>query len=112
MQPEEYRLLTLELNGEELEFDKKHASAYQFLGSLACYNHLYLESPNEDGEDSDYYYIFATHSLYSAVLKHMADNRYPMMVNLPSISDNDVRMFELTHYSDVRTEESFPEDWM
>lgn len=108
---EQPEILRLNIGGEELEFGRENVSLFTFLGHLAAYDHVFLVKENEEGED-ECLYIFQTHEGYTEVKDFVVRNNYPQHMHLTEVSPTDTRVFDMYHYYDIKSEASFPEEWI
>lgn len=112
----EPRKLSIPIDGEEVEFDRYHASLYTYLGScalglpLSTYDHVFLIQEEEIEEETRAVgiYLFNYEEIYPAVKAFIEQNGYPQHTNCPIIDPNDVKMFEVY----TSAPEEIPEDWM
>jgi hypothetical protein len=95
--------------GQELEGTRENTYLYTFMGELACYDHVFIVSTEDDGSNSGHY-LWNSNSTFNEVAEYMLDKEFTVHLNLPNISDMDREVFEEFHYKDIRSS-NFPPDW-
>lgn len=89
-------LPSMSLNmGERGEFEAtpENTSLFNFLGHLACYNHVFIQLGDEDEETMTGTYVFSTHPVYRQMAEYMMQNGYPMHLNLRQVAECDQNAF-------------------
>lgn len=107
---DKHEFLEFSYMGEKVTYPASDVRLYTFMGELACYNHVFLVDKGE--EDDTYAYLFSSHPLYEPVVQFIEDNDWQQSLNCRSIDPQDIEVFELMHYFDVRGNESFPDAWV
>ena len=103
--------INLNLGEETFEATPKNSSLYMHLGSLACYNHVFLEKGTAEDNTLSGTYIFSITPIFDELAEFMASNGYPMHVNLRSVAQCDVDAFDRMVAQQAGDFESFPEEW-
>ena len=103
-------VLRLNFDGKSEPIPRDRAALFLFVGELAVYDHVYVVRGDED--DLDSYYIFKSHEDFEEIADFMEKNEYPICMKQVHIAADDVERFDLVHFSDVRSEPAFPEDWV
>ncbi len=103
--------LDIKLDGQDFEMRRDNGMLYTFLGDLACYNHVFLTTgENEQGHQSGTYIFRATPG-FNDLMKFMLKNNYPAQLNMPRVPECDQQAFDRCYFRDVRELESYPENW-
>lgn len=101
----------LNLRGETVIATRENASLFMFLGDLAAYNHIFIAMDDSEEGRTLGNYIFSSSESYEPIMSFMAENAFPMHVNLLEVADCDVGAFDRHHYRDIRQTNTIPEDW-
>jgi hypothetical protein len=107
---EDEPIIRLSFNGEDLEARRDNASLFTFMGELACYDHVFIVSL-DDEENTVYNYIFCSNDSYDELRQALQDNDYTQHLNMNEVADMDVRSFESHHYRDIRSSDFAPDAW-
>lgn len=115
LDPDQEDLPTITLHMETGEFVASpiNTTLFTFLGRLAIYNHIFVQTGDEDDRVMVGTYVFSTHSVYQDIVNFMVEEDFPMMLNRLEVPDCDVnaynRMIE-QHMGDVG--DTIPDDWL
>lgn len=93
LEPEQDRpAMKLSFGSREFEATPDNTSLFQFMGRLACYNHVFMQT-NEEDEEPTGTYVFNQHPVYPQMIEYMIANDYPMHLNLRQVAECDVNAF-------------------
>lgn len=104
--------LEITMNGERFVATRENTSLFTFLGELAVYDHIFIQTGEEDDTVMTGGYLFKNQEVWHEMAGFLFENLYPMHLNLPEVADCDRRAFEATMYPDIRSEDTFPQDWV
>lgn len=87
-------VVRLKSGEQEYELTPENSTLYVYLGHLACYSHVFMETAaTDDNRRRIGNYIFSTHSTFTEIANFMASRGYPMHVNLREVPDCDIKAF-------------------
>ena len=107
MEPEPKLEITVE--GEKFYATRQNASVFTFLGDMAVYDHVFIVVDEARGEAG---YLFKNSPVYDEMVAFMINHAFPAHLNLEEPAECDLQAFDQTMYSDIRTADSFPEEWL
>lgn len=104
--------INLNLGEETFEATPENSSLYMHLGSLACYNHVFLEKGTAEDNTLTGTYIFSVTPVFDELAEYMAANGYPMHVNLRQVAKCDVDAFNRMVSQQVEDYDTIPDGWL
>lgn len=104
--------IRLNLSDGEFEATPENSHLYMHLGALACYNHVFLEKGRQEDNTLSGTYIFSITPVFDEMAEFMAENGYPMHVNLRTVAQCDVDAFNRMVEQQVGEFDSFPDEWV
>lgn len=102
--------LEITMNGEKFKATPENTTLFQFVGELAVYDHVFIETGMEDSTPTGAY-LFKNQEVWHDLVDFMVTNEFPQHVCLREVAECDRDAFNHTFYQDVRNLASFPEEW-
>lgn len=103
--------LEITLNGEAIIATPENTTLFAFIGELAVYDHVFIQTGMEESYPMGAY-LFKNQDIWHDLVDFMVTNEYPQHVCMRDVAQCDVDAFEHTMYGDVRHEASFPQEWV
>lgn len=92
---EDLPVIRLKGGDTEYELTPENSALYVFLGRLACYSHVFMETARTDDQKRRIgNYIFSNHSVFNEIANFMSSRGYPMHVNLREVEQCDIDAFD------------------
>ena len=106
----EYEPMHLEMHdGSDFEATRDNTSLFRHLGKYAIYDHVFIVTNEEESRGT---YVFSVHHTFEQMANYMAENRYPMHLNLTEAAQCDIDAWERMIQLDVESDGDFvPEEW-
>lgn len=100
--------------GENREFDATplNTTLFTYLGRLACYDHVFIQTGDEDPRTMIGTYVFNTHPVFPDMTEFMVEHNFPMILNRIEVPDCDVEAWQrmvAQHADDL--DQGIPEGW-
>lgn len=102
-------VLEITMNGEKLLAHRGNTSLFTFAGELACYDHVFIVTDEESNSGG---YLFRNQEIFNQLAGFLFENLYPMHLNMDEVAECDVRAFDATMYGDIRSQDTFPQEWI
>lgn len=109
--PENEPGLQITMNGQEFVATRDNTTLFQFFGHLAVYDHVFIQTGMEDSTPTGAY-LFRNQEVWHDLVDFIVTNEYPQHVCLREVAQCDVDAFDRTMYTDVRQQDTFPQDWI
>lgn len=111
--PEEMPRIKLNMPSGEFEATPLNTTLFTFLGRLACYDHIFLQTGDETDEAMVGTYIFNQHSVYDEMAAFLVENNYPMLLNRIETPDCDIDAFNrMVSQSASDLDSGIPDEWL
>lgn len=105
--------LSFEEEGKVFLFDKSQAYLFVYSGELACYNHVYLELPDEDGEPPTALYVWRDDEQFQRCAAHIIEHEFPAYVGLSELDEQTNMVFRWhMGLEELDAATSFPAEWV
>lgn len=104
--------MKLDLQGSEFEATPENTTLFTFLGRIACYSHVFIQTGPEDDEVMVGTYVFASHPVYENMAQFMAEYGYPMHTNLREVADCDVNAYDRMISQQTNDLDHIPDEWL
>lgn len=108
---EEMPSMTLHMPGGEFEATPINTTLFTFLGRLACYDHVFLQTGEEDEGVISGTYIFNQLSIYDEMAAFLVEASYPMLLNRIEVPDCDINAFNKMVSQQTENLDHIPDDW-
>lgn len=102
--------LKLNIEGKPFESNRTNTTIFTFVGQLAMFNHVFVQT-GEDENNMVGAYVFCDNPAFQPITEHASTNSWPMILNRNEVPECDVNVWERSHLEDIRSFESYPEDW-
>lgn len=110
---EDLPVIRLRTDSGALELTPENSSLFLFLGRLACYSHVFVETGETDDGKMIGSYLFASHDVFKDVSAFMTSRGYPMHVNLREVPDCDINAFNsMVAQQTEEIGDTIPDDWL
>lgn len=107
---------TMKLNmaeGREFDSTPLNTTLFTYLGRLACYDHVFIQTGDEDDATMVGTYVFNTHPVYPEMTQFMLENNYPMVLNRIEVPDCDVDAWQrMVAQQTDDLEGGIPDSWL
>lgn len=102
--------LEITMNGEKFLATPENTTLFAFIGELAVYDHVFIETGMTESTPTGAY-LFKNQEAWDDIVDFMVTNDYTQHVNLREVAECDRDAFNRTFYEDVRHFASFPQEW-
>lgn len=102
--------LKLTMNGQEFECSRENTSMFTFIGHLAMYDHIFVLMDEET--NSGAYLFKENQKAWQEMAGYLIEYQFPMHLNMTEVGQCDVDAFERTMFDDLRSTDTFPEEWV
>lgn len=109
----EYPAMRLTI-GENREFESTpfNTTLFTYLGRLACYDHVFIQTGDENDTTMVGTYVFNTHPVYPDMSAFMIEHDFPLMLNRVEVPDCDVEAWQRMVAQQVDDlDQGIPEGW-
>lgn len=102
--------LRLTMNGQEFDCTRDNTSMFTFIGHLAIYDHIFVLTDEET--NSGAYLFKENQKAWQDMASFIIEYQFPMHLNMTEVAQCNIDAFEHTMFADVRSANTFPEDWV
>lgn len=99
--------LELRIRGEQFFATRENTTLFTFFGSLAMFNHVFLELGEQDEHTALGAYVFCDHPAYEQIGNFVAEHNFPMVLNRNEVPPCDEDAWTNAH----PIEDFVPEEW-
>lgn len=103
--------MILDLPSGDFEARRDNTSLFTFLGAIACYDHVFVQTGDIEDNVMSGTYIFSTHPAFEKMSEYMVENDYPMHLNLQEAAECDRTAWERMVAQQCTDIDGVPEDW-
>lgn len=111
-------VIGINIGETRFEMTRRNTFLYTFLGKAALYNHVFLKRDDlpETGDGNILgTYIFKdltpNQEVWNRLESTLKENEYPQYLNHAEASEVDIRAYMETATSDLKNNDTVPEDW-
>lgn len=102
--------LHLSYDGENVDFNRRTAGLFKFLGDWATHDHIFIiQEPETEEDTSTGFYVFKENPSYMKLARFMIDNKFIIHINLPEPNDMDKAAFSIAFCGDL--DSGPPAEW-
>ena len=111
---EDLPVIRLKMTSGELELTPENSSLYLFLGKLACYSHVFVETGRTEDDTNRMIgsYLFSNSDIFTEVADFMVSRGYPLHANLREVQDCDINAFDDMIAQQATDLDTIPDDWL
>lgn len=110
--PEQEPHMQLMLNTGEFRATRDNTTLFQYFGRLAIYDHIFVQTGNEDESTMLGAYIFSNFPHWTDMVDYMVTNEYPQHVCLRQVAECDMAAFDRANLGDLAETDGVPEEWL
>ena len=103
--------MKLQLPSGEFRATPENTTLFTFLGRLACYDHIFLQTGDEDERTITGTYVFNQHSVFEEMAAFVVEHDYPMVLNRIEVPDCDLNAFNSMIHQNTNDIDHVPDDW-
>lgn len=104
--------IVINLGDEDFEITPRNATLFTFLGQNALYNHVFIQTGQEEEGRIAGTYLFSDIDGFPKLRKLMRQLHFPAVLDMPDVAECDMEAFDLhVHHMTEDLELGVPEGW-